>query len=248
MEFKIILEEIEKNLEILKKTRPLSKWELNELKKSLWVMFVCESNAIEWNSFTLWETKLLLEDGITVWWKTLREQSEILNHKLLLEILYNFLEKDEDLNEKWILKIHKEVLKNIDNENAWKYRKIQNYISWDTKIPPKAEKVPKLMQELIEKYNNDKEKIDPVLLVSNFHYDFAKIHPFVDWNGRTIRLIINMILMKKWFPIIIIPNIKRKDYISSLSSYKTRDDFILFMADIINQNLEDYLRMINPNI
>ncbi len=248
MDLDKILDNINKNLEILKNSRPLSKWELNELRKSLWVMFVCESNAIEWNSFTIWETKLLLEDGITVWWKTIREQNEVLNHKELLNILYNFLETDDDLTEDLILKIHREVLKNIDDENAWIYRRIQNYISWDTKIPPRYEKVPILMTELIDNYNNDKDKIDPVILVSNFHYDFAKIHPFVDWNGRTIRLVLNMILMKKWFPMIIIPNIRRGDYISSLSSYKTKDDFIIFMSDTINQNLEDYLRMINPNI
>lgn len=248
MELEKLLWEINENLKILKNSRPLSNWEINELRKSLWVMFVYESNAIEWNSFTLSETKLLLEDWITVWWKTLREQNEVLNHKELLDILYNFLENDEDITENLILKIHKVVLKNIDAENAWYYRRIQNYISWDIKIPPKAEKVPKLMKELIVKYHLEKEYLDPVLLVSNFHYDFAKIHPFIDWNGRTIRIIINMILMKKWFPMIIIPNIRRRDYISSLSSYKKKEDFILFMADIINENLKDYLTMINLHI
>ncbi len=240
----ILLSEIDKNLAILKKSRPLSNGELQDLKKSLWVMFVHNSNAIEWNSFSLWETKLLLEDGITIWGKTLREQNEIINHKELLKMLYDFLEREENLSEEFILAIHREVLKNIDDENAWTYRKIQNYISGDTEIPPIPEKVSALMQKLLADYERDKEQINPVVLVSNFHYDFAKIHPFVDGNGRTIRLFLNMILMKKWFPMIIIPNIRRQEYITSLSSYKIKDDFILFMADVINENIKDYLRMI----
>lgn len=246
MDLENILKKIQENIDILKNVRPLSKWELEELRKSLWVMFVHNSNAIEWNSFTLWETKLLLEDWITIWWKTLKEQNEVLNHKELLIMLYNFLEWNENISENLILKIHKEVLKNIDNDNAWTYRKIQNYISWDDQIPPKAEYVESLMKDLIEYYNKNKNTLNIVVLTSNFHYDFAKIHPFIDWNGRTIRILVNMILMKKWFPMIIIPNIRRNEYISNLSSYKTKNDFVLFMSEIINENLKDYLKMIDP--
>ena len=93
MNLEKILKEINIDLEKIKNSRPLSKIELQELRKSLWVMFVQNSNAIEWNTYTLWETKLLLEDWITVWWKTLKEQNEVLNHRELLSILYNFLEK-----------------------------------------------------------------------------------------------------------------------------------------------------------
>ena len=237
-----LLLEIEKWIKEIKSKRPLNSTELKELQKSLWIMFTYHSNAIEWNSISLWETKMILEDWITIWWKTIRELQETLNHKDLLIFLNKFISENQEIDEKLIKYIHSLVMKNID-ENAWEYRKIQVYITWEEILPPKANLIPKLMTELLNKYDfSDYKNI--ALKVAEFHYDFVKIHPFIDWNWRTIRLIINMILMKHWFPMIIIPVIRRLDYIGNLNSLKSKNDFVQVLLDIINENIKDYLRMI----
>ncbi len=241
---KQLLEKIDNNLSKIKNLRPLSKTELNELKKSLWVMFTYSSNAIEWNTLTLWETKLILEDGITIWGKTLREINEASNHKWILEFLYEYLNWKISFDTELIKKIHYLVLRNIDDENAWKYRKIQCYISWDEKLPPDANKLDSLMNELVVWYSYNEDNLHPSILASEFHYKFVKIHPFIDWNGRTIRVLLNMILMKKWYPMIVIPPIRRQEYISTLNSANSIENFEIFMLDVINVNLEDYLRMV----
>ena len=237
-----LLLEIEKWINEIKSKRPLNSTELKELQKSLWIMFTYHSNAIEWNSISLWETKMILEDWITIWWKTIRELQETLNHKDLLIFLNKFISENQEIDEKLIKYIHSLVMKNID-ENAWEYRKIQVYITWEEILPPKANLIPKLMTELLNKYDfSDYKNI--ALKVAEFHYDFVKIHPFIDWNWRTIRLILNMILMKHWFPMIIIPVVRRLDYIWSLNSLKNKNDFVQVLLDIINENIKDYLRMI----
>ena len=237
-----LLLEIEKWINEIKSKRPLNSTELKELQKSLWIMFTYHSNAIEWNSISLWETKMILEDWFTIWWKTIRELQETLNHKDLLIFLNKFISENQEIDEKLIKYIHSLVMKNID-ENAWEYRKIQVYITWEEILPPKANLIPKLMTELLNKYDfSDYKNI--ALKVAEFHYDFVKIHPFIDWNWRTIRLILNMILMKHWFPMIIIPVVRRLDYIWSLNSLKSKNDFVQVLLDIINENIKDYLRMI----
>ena len=242
---KELLEKIDKNLELIKNSRPLSKTEINELRKSLGVMFTYASNSIEWSTITLWETKLILEDWLTIWWKTLREINEVSNHKWLLNFLYEFIELDKDLDEDTIKKVHNLVLRNIDDENAWNYRKIQCYISWESEVPPEAKEIPKLIKELILWYKKNKNSMHKSLFVSEFHYKFVKIHPFIDWNGRTIRILLNIILMKYWYPMVIVSPVRRWEYISSLNSSSNFDKFNIFMLDTINTSLEDYIRMID---
>lgn len=101
------------------------------------------------------------------------------------------------------------------------------------------------MENLLKYYKENLWKKDISILVSEFHYEFVKIHPFIDWNWRTIRLLVNMILMKAWFPMIILPVVRRQEYINTLNSSSEKESFIIFMLDIINQNLEDYIRMID---
>ena len=133
----ITLQKITENLLKIKNNRQLNKTELSELKKSMWVYFTYNSNAIEWSTITLWETKIILEDWLTIWWKTLKEVSEVQNHKWVLDFLYKFLDSKENLSEDIIKKVHNLVLKNIDDENAWIYRRLQVMISWEEKNPTK---------------------------------------------------------------------------------------------------------------
>ncbi len=243
-----ILREIAENLEKIKSRRPLTKGEILELQKSFKVEFTYNSNAIEGNTLSRGETKLVLEDGLTVAGKTIREINEVLNHNQLFELLYKVVSDKKDLNEELVLNIHKFVLKNIDDENAGVYRKIQVFISGDEKKPTAPADIHTEMEKLFQWYEEQKNKLDPVLLAAKFHYKFVKIHPFIDGNGRTVRLLINIILMQKDYPLIIIPAVRRAEYISSLNSTMSKEKFIHFFSDVVLQNLKDYLRMIEPGI
>lgn len=101
------------------------------------------------------------------------------------------------------------------------------------------------MRQLIQWYEASKNTLHPVLLAGHFHYQFVKIHPFVDGNGRTARLISNLMLIEQGYPMIIIPLIRRGEYISNLHSLTGNEEkFVNFYADIVHENLKDYMRMI----
>lgn len=242
----ILLQKIDRLLEEIKKHRPLSQGEILELQKSLKVEFTYNSNALEGNTLTRGETKLVIEDGLTIAGKTIREINETLNHNELFEILYATVKEKTPLDEAFILKVHKFVLKNIDDENAGMYRKIQVYISGDEKMPTAPSEIHLAMEDLLKWFNTHKDKIAPVLLAAEFHYRFVKIHPFIDGNGRTVRILMNVVLMQQGFPLVIIPMVRRTEYISSLNSVAPKSKFITFFLDVGHENLKDYLRMISP--
>jgi len=135
-------------------------------------------------------------------------------------------------------------LKSIDDENAGKYRSIQVLISGDETLPPNAQNIPEEIKNLFNWYNSQKNILHPVDLAGEFHYRLVKIHPFIDGNGRIARLCINIILLQKSFPMIIIPLVRRAEYISSLHSTASFSDFQNFFRDIVLVNLKDYWRMI----
>lgn len=245
---KKLLSEIDKTLLKIKSQRPLSKGELAELKKTLKVEFTYNSNSIEGNTLTLGETKLILEDGLTVGGKSIREINETLNHNKIFDFLYLWLQENKPLDEKTVFKIHQFVLKNIDDENAGKYRKIQVRISGEEESLPLPSEIKPEMDKLFHWFESQKSVLHPVDLAANFHYRFVKIHPFVDGNGRTVRVLMNLILMRFGYPMIIIPTVRRMEYIQTLNSRSSKEKFTEFFCDIVLQNLKDYLRMIDPEI
>lgn len=225
--------------------RPLNQGELNELKKWYNVTYTYNSNAIEGNSLTLEETKMVLEEGVTIEGKPLREIFEAVNHSKAIDTLYEFLKSDRDISEEFVKEIHKIILSKIDDENAGIYRKIQVYISGESGALPPANDVPKLMKELFTYCEKESKKKDILELIAEWHYKFVKIHPFVDGNGRVARLIVNMMLLKNNYPIQIIPMVRRREYIQSLHSSNTFLDFYEFFLSVQYENMKDYLRMIS---
>ena len=217
-------------------------------------MEVYNSNAIEGNTLTLGETRLVIEDGLTIGGKTTREMHEAEGLARAIDAL---IVGDLQISEDAILIFHRLIMQGIDDENAGKYRQIQVYISGDDHSPPRASEVANLMKELITWYSAHSPLrkgargissglLHPTLLASEFHYRFVKIHPFVDGNGRTARLLSNLILMSHGYPMIVVPIVRRADYISSLHSVTgSLDRFQSFYADIVHENLRDYIRMVS---
>jgi Fic family protein len=239
-----MLKKIDSLLARIQKRRPLSQGEKRELQKALLVEFTYNSNAIEGNTLTRSETKIVLEDGLTIGGKTIRELDETRNHGKCFEYLEKFLAEKKEIDEQVILDLHALVLRSIDDENAGKYRSIQVFISGDNKLPSKSSEISKEMQNFLAWYIKNKDILHPVELAAKFHYKLVKIHPFIDGNGRLVRLCINLILMAKGYPMIIIPMVRRAEYISSLNSSQDYHIFEKYFQDIVLVNLQDYVRMI----
>lgn len=220
--------------------RPFSSMQLDNLKSWFKIWFTAQSNAIEWNSFTNEEVKILVEDWITVWWKTIREVKETENLAELTNIIWDFFEKDFILTEDFLFDLHERLLTGIEKENLWIYRNIQVFITGSEDKLPSSKEVIKLMNNFIEYCNRGTD--NPIEKIAKIHFDFVKIHPFIDWNGRLARLLMNLYLIKYWFLPIIFPVVTRLEYIKSLWKDKTQEDFYKYFLWQTFENMSDYLR------
>jgi len=155
--------------------------------------------------------------------------------------------KDTSLTEIDIRDLHRLVLKEVDNKNAGKYRLENVIIAGATHIPPDSIFVNEEMAKLIIKYNNWVQKYNPIIVAGLLHGEFVKIHPFIDGNGRTARLLLNLVAIKNGFPPIIIKNEMRAEYYDSLDkAHNTNDytDFINLIIKSANISLDLYLKVV----
>ena len=238
--------EIDRKKKILDSKRPISTETLNSLRENYILEWTYNSNAIEGNTLTLIETKVVLE-GITIGGKSMREHLEAINHKEAIEFLEDLVKEDNDLSEIDIKSIHNLVLKGIDNANAGKYRTQNVIISGAKHIPPESILVPEQMEQLIFRYDEWCEKYHPLVVAVLLHGEFVKIHPFIDGNGRTARLLMNFEVIKNGFPPIIIKNELRPQYYEALDrAHTTNDytDFIKLVAKTLEDSLDLYLKVI----
>ncbi len=226
---------------VIEKRRPLNEGELRELRKWYRVSMTFHSNALEGSTLTESETKLLIEEGITVGGKTVRELKEALNHGTLVDELFAVASGKEAMTESLINRWHSILLKDIDPENAGRYRRVSISVTGSQEIFPSSSEVPKLMAGFYDWFHQSSSP-EPVTLAANIHWKFVKIHPFIDGNGRMARLILNLILMKAGFPPTIIPFVRRSEYLDALR--KTPQAFETFIAETVVENMKDYCRML----
>lgn len=222
--------------------RPLSKEVVENLHEELVLQWTYNSNAIEGNTLTLKETKVALE-GITIGGKTLREHFEAINHREAILFVEELVQAGELLNERDIKLIHHLVLKNIDDKNAGAYRNCNVTIAGAEHRPPEFLKVPDEMVDFIKWYENEGQNLHPVERAAIVHGEFVKIHPFVDGNGRTSRLLMNLELMKAGFPAAVLPVSKRLEYYEALDSAHCTgnyDSFVELVAEVVEQSFEPY--------
>ncbi len=239
-----------KQIDILKKEiaqiRPLKPQVLKQLKEYYKIGLTYSSNALEGNSLTETETKIVLEEGITIGGKLLKDHYEAAGHAQAYDYIFQILKKDK-IEEEDILQLHKLFYYRIDIENAGKYRKDQVYITGTDFMPPKPELVPLLMKEFVQNLPEDQKKYHEVEFAALLHLNFVTIHPFVDGNGRCARLLMNLALLKAGYVVTVIPPILRNDYISSIKKAQTTKDntvFINFISNMVYEGMKDYLRLI----
>jgi Fic family protein len=237
--------EIDRLKSLLDSLRPLPEHTVRTLHEQQVLEWTYHSNAIEGNTLTLKETKVVLE-GITIGGKPLREHFEVINHKEAIDYVEAIVQNQEGLSEWQIKSIHHLVLKNIDDRNAGQYRQENVVIAGAEHLPPDYIKVPEAMAGLIAWYRGSSE-LHPVECAARLHVDFVGIHPFVDGNGRTSRLLMNFELMRRGFLPVIIPVENRLAYYDALDTAHTRGDYGLFIelvANLEQATLERYLRIV----
>lgn len=225
--------------------RPIPKETLKSLKESINLEWTYNSNGIEGNTLTLRETQVVLE-GITVGGKSIKEHLEAINHEKAILFLDDLVKDNEPISEWNIKNIHQLILKDIDNENAGRYRKENVTIKGATHIPPDYLKVPELMEKLILNYNIWSE-YHPIIQAALLHGELVKIHPFVDGNGRTSRLLMNLVLMNNGYNPVIIKKESRLKYYEALDKAHTTGnytDFVKLITKLEIEMLKKYLELL----
>lgn len=235
----------------IRNLRPLDSYELQQLKEYYRIGLTYSSNALEGNSLTESETKVVLEDGITIGGKPLKDHYEAAGHSDAFYLLYR-LAKNTEITEADILDLHRLLYYRIDSEHAGKYRDRPVIITGTDFVPPSPQSVPCAMQEFIGQLPQLR-KLHPVISAARLHAQLANIHPFIDGNGRTARLLMNLSLVQSGYPITIIPLIARGDYIAAIKetntgTYSRFDNFITCM---VWEAQRDYVRLfkaLNPTV
>lgn len=251
-----------KKLKEFKNFLPLDKVMKKSIKDFLDVKYNYNSNAIEWTTLSEKETSLVLK------WETIPKHSliehfEIVNHKNAFNYIFDLTSWFENCNKKFseifsentILEIHSFLLNNINNDYAWIYRNQNVRIAFSRAILPRYEKVENLMQDFINKYLEMYEKIDKTdykeVLEFGYllHLDFVKIHPFIDWNWRTARLLQNLWFLYSLNNINIIYFKNRQEYIESIeNSDNNPKNYFSFMDSNFLEFKEEELELVENKI
>ena len=227
---------------------PLPPDVVSQIREDMRIRFTYHSNAIEGNTLTMSETKAVLEDGITIGGKSLKEHLEAVGHSHAIDYLEALAHGDEALTERTLKEFHSLILRNIDAANAGAYRRVNVLSSGAGHIPPSVECVPEKMEAFFRWYGATRGTLHPVEFAARVHVDFVNIHPFKDGNGRTARLIMNFELMRAGFPTVIVPVDARPDYYRNLDIAATQGDylpFIMQIAALSQKSLHPYWVLLN---
>ena len=246
-----LLEQIQAKKAKLDSLRPLSNEQLQRLKSYFDIEFTYNSNAIEGNTLSFSETKLVVNEGLTIGGKTLSEHLEAINHKEAIDFIEE-LSKQQTITLKDIKDLHYLILKGIDKKNAGVFRDIEVGVrKSDGEIHKfcKPLKVPEKMQEFVEEFNKDTN--DVITQAAKLHLEFVTIHPFSDGNGRCARLLMNLKLLQNGYPLTIIQVKDRVEYIKAIDQFQQSGDdaiFVEFIAKKVDESLSRYIELVNTKV
>jgi Fic family protein len=243
------LQHLDELREKVKARQPLDETQLSRLRDFFHTRYTYHSNKIEGNTLTLQETALVVSKGITIAGKSVREHLEAVNHQEAVEYIESLVQNGTPITERLIKELHYLILKGIDKHWAGTYRNAEVRISGSEHVPPQHFDVPMEMEKMLAYYQENRLRLHPVLLAADMHLMLVGIHPFMDGNGRTGRLLMNLILMQGGF---YIANIKgdltdRLEYYEALEEGHVRGNTLPFrklVAKAVEQNMEEYLRLI----
>jgi len=226
-----------------KNIKPLNEIQLRKMEEYFFTSYTYESNRIEGNTLTLQETHLVINEGITIGGKSMREHLELVNHKEAIEFILDLVQNKIPFNAFRLKQIHQIILKGVDDRNAGVYRNLPVRISGSSHVPPEPYLIEKMMEDYFIFYETQKEILHPVILAAEMHERLVTIHPFIDGNGRTSRLVMNLILLKSGFTI---ANLKgnfndRMRYYKALEQVQVNHESDLFY-ELITEHAESSLK------
>jgi excisionase family DNA binding protein len=225
--------------------RPLQSQAVKKLHEAMEIAYTYNTNAIEGNTLTLKETRLVIREGITIRGKSLSEHLEAKNHPAAIAYVENMV--NNPLEEQNVLELHR-ILFSGFCEGAGSYRNCQVYIEGRDTMPPPAFEVPQLIKDLLDWLKSNPEELRPIELAAVFHHRFVEIHPFDDGNGRVGRLIMNLLLIKAGYPLTVIKTVDRRRYYDSLQKADNANPrpIVNFVARCVEQSLDLYLSAVEP--
>ena len=234
---------LEEKVEVLRRARPLPSAAISKIKEALQIEWTYNSNSIEGNTLSLRETQMVLQEGVTIKGKSLREHFEAKNHETAIQHLYTLVKDGYKLTGHDVLALHGFVLRSIEDEHAGRIRNAGVRISGANFTPPNARKASELFDELIAFVNSNPLGLNNIELATVFHHKFVWIHPFFDGNGRTVRLAMNLMLMSEGFPPAIILKNDRKKYYEALNQANKGNyhKLMLLMCQASERTLNIYL-------
>lgn len=224
--------------------RPLSNDQAKAIKEHFKIGLTYSSNALEGNTLTLIETKVIIEDGLTIGGKTLREIDEVTGHTKAYDFIFDIV-TNNNITLQDILNIHKLFYQNIDPDNAGSYRVKKVFISGMDITLPDPSKLNLLMINFEKELQDLSSKLHPIELAATIHNKFVTIHPFLDGNGRTARLLMNLILLKNGYSITIIPPIYRAQYIACAyqGNKGNQIPFINLLSSMVYESQKEFLKL-----
>ncbi|MBN2643845.1 MAG: Fic family protein [Desulfuromonadaceae bacterium] len=224
--------------------RPLDRDAVLQLQEYYRIGLTYSSNALEGNTLTESETKVVLEDGLTIGGKPLRDHLEALGHSAAFDKLLQ-LAQGQHIDETAILELHRLFYQRIDADTAGHFRTKPVLITGTSFVPPPPSRVPEAMQAFVEAIPCQRQELHPIAFAAWLHIRLANIHPFIDGNGRTARLLMNLALLQSGYPITIIPPVIRGDYITALQASNKGDSqpFVNLLSSLVVEAQKDYLRL-----
>ena len=249
-ELEALLQQIDHLKDKLRAIRPLPAEALNKIKASFEMEYTYESNRIEGNTLTLQETALVVSEGVTIGGKSMVEHLEAINHAQAIEFIKDIARSDIEINERTIREIHGIILHSINRKQAGRYRDVPVMIVGSKHTPPQPYLImPQMEQFMIDYETMQNQSEHPVLIAAFLHDELVKIHPFIDGNGRTSRLLMNLYLISKGYTITALKgdNEAKYAYYTALEQSHTennRASFYLLVASVVKQSMERYIAVI----
>lgn len=220
----------------------------DRIRQALELEYTYESNRIEGNTLTLRETDLVINEGLTIGGKPLKDHLEAINHRDALDYVRDIVQQRLDFSQRVLLDLHSLILRGIDRDNAGRYRSVPVLIRGSQHLPPQPYLVPVQMEALFRWYEAEAATLHPVVLAAELHERIVMIHPFIDGNGRTARLVMNLTLLRHGFPLAILKGDadSRLIYYNVLETAQTtgdKADFIRLVIDTVRTTLERLLNL-----